>query len=49
MNSLSYGFPVKTPCFTDPVGRLELPRGFVSSAPLALLREILQKVGHMQV
>lgn len=32
MGALSYDFPVKTPCFTDPLGGLELPRGFVLSA-----------------
>lgn len=48
LSSLSSDFPVKTQCFTDPLGQLELPRGFVLSAPLAQLRKILQQVGHRQ-
>lgn len=48
LSSLSSDFSVKTQCFTDPLGQLELPRGFVLSAPLAQLRKILQQVGHRQ-
>lgn len=32
LSSPSYDFPVKTPCFTDPLEWLELPGGFVLSA-----------------